>query len=68
MSQKPRAQPPPAQHRRRATETDGRSVLADSAVVGRIMKAAAAPVGAPWLWTQGKVLTQSFARRLADHP
>ena len=61
-------QPPPAQHRRRATETDGRSVLADSTVVGRIMKAAAAPVGAPWLWTQGKVLTQSFVRRLADHP
>jgi len=67
MSQRPRAQPPPAQHRR-ATETDGRSVLADSTVVGRIMKAAAAPVGAPWLWTQGKVLTQSFVRRLADHP
>jgi hypothetical protein len=38
-------------------------VLADSTVVGRIMKAAAAPVGAPWLWTQGKVLTQSFADR-----
>jgi hypothetical protein len=32
------------------------------------MKAAAAPVGALWLWTQGKVLAQSFARRLADHP
>jgi hypothetical protein len=26
-------------------------VLADGIVVGRIMKAAAAPVGAPWLWT-----------------
>ena len=26
-------------------------VLADGAVVGRIMKAAAAPVGTPWLWT-----------------
>jgi hypothetical protein len=26
-------------------------VLADLAVVGCIMKAAAAPVGAPWLWT-----------------
>jgi hypothetical protein len=25
--------------------------LADGAVVGRIMKAAVAPVGAPWLWT-----------------
>jgi hypothetical protein len=26
-------------------------VLADGVVVGRIMKAAAAPVDAPWLWT-----------------
>src|SRR5262249_21391833 len=26
-------------------------VLCDGAVVGRIMKAAAAPVGTPWLWT-----------------
>jgi hypothetical protein len=26
-------------------------VLADGAVVGRIMKAAAAPVGRSWLWT-----------------
>jgi hypothetical protein len=26
-------------------------VLADGVVVGRIMKAAAAPVVAPWLWT-----------------
>jgi len=26
-------------------------VLADGAVVGRIMKTAAAPVGAPWMWT-----------------
>ena len=30
---------------------DDYDVLADSVVVGRIMKAAAAPVGAPWLWT-----------------
>ena len=28
-------------------------VLADGIVVGRIMKAAAAPVGSPWLWTLG---------------
>ena len=55
------------QHRR-ATETDGRSVLANSVVVGRSMKAAAARVGAPSLWTQGKVFTRSFVRRLADHP
>ena len=30
---------------------DDYDVLADGAVVGRIMKAAAAPVGTPWLWT-----------------
>ena len=26
-------------------------VIADGVVVGRIMKAAAAPVGMPWMWT-----------------
>jgi hypothetical protein len=26
-------------------------VLADGVIVGRIMKAAAAPVGASWMWT-----------------
>jgi hypothetical protein len=30
---------------------DDYDVLADGAVVGRMMKAAAAPVGTPWLWT-----------------
>jgi hypothetical protein len=30
---------------------DDFDVLADSVVVGRIMKAAAAPVGSPWMWT-----------------
>jgi len=30
---------------------DDFDVLADGAVVGRIMKAAAAPVGSPWMWT-----------------
>ena len=30
---------------------DDYDVLADGVVVGRIMKAAAAPVDAPWLWT-----------------
>ena len=30
---------------------DGYDVLCDGAVVGRIMKAAAAPAGQPWLWT-----------------
>jgi hypothetical protein len=30
---------------------DDFDVLADGAVVGRIMKAEAAPVGMPWMWT-----------------
>jgi hypothetical protein len=30
---------------------DDYDVLCDDKVVGRIMKAAAAPVGTPWLWT-----------------
>jgi hypothetical protein len=30
---------------------DDYDVLAEGVVVGRIMKAAAAPVGTPWLWT-----------------
>jgi hypothetical protein len=30
---------------------DDYDVLADGAVVGRIMKAAAAPVGLQWMWT-----------------
>jgi len=32
---------------------DDYDVLADGAVVGRIMKAAAAPVGTPWMWSLG---------------
>jgi len=32
---------------------DDFDVLADGAVVGRIFKANAAPVGSPWLWTLG---------------
>jgi len=32
---------------------DDYDVLANGRVVGRIMHAAAAPVGAPWLWTYG---------------
>ena len=32
---------------------DDYDVLADGIAIGRIMKAAAAPVGAPWLWTYG---------------
>ena len=30
---------------------DDYDVLADGAVVGRIMRAATAPEGTPWLWT-----------------
>jgi hypothetical protein len=30
---------------------DDYDVLADGIVVGRVMKAAAAPIGQPWLWT-----------------
>jgi hypothetical protein len=30
---------------------DDYDVIADGTVVGRITKAAAAPVGTPWLWT-----------------
>ena len=30
---------------------DDYDVLADGAVVGRIMRAAAEPEGTPWLWT-----------------
>jgi hypothetical protein len=30
---------------------DDYDVLADGAVVGRIMKSTASPVGATWLWT-----------------
>jgi hypothetical protein len=32
-------------------DDDDYDVLADGAVVGRIMKAAAAPVGLQWMWT-----------------
>jgi hypothetical protein len=32
---------------------DNYDVLADGVVVGRIVNAAAAPVGASWLWTYG---------------
>ena len=35
----------------RECSEDDFDVLADGVVVGRIMKAAAAPVDQPWLWT-----------------
>jgi hypothetical protein len=45
---------------------DDYDVLADGMVVGRIMKAAAAPVGALWMWTlifghKGRTPTHSYA-------
>src|SRR5262249_17050952 len=38
-------------------------VLADGAVVGRIMKVHAAPVGSPWMWTLAFGGTTRTARR-----
>jgi len=45
-------------------------VLADGAVVRRIMKAPAASVGTPWLWTLGRSwpTDQRMARRLVRYP
>jgi len=44
---------------------DDFDVLADGAVVGRIFKVHAAPVGAPWMWTLGhqeyRMPTHSYA-------
>jgi hypothetical protein len=42
---------------------DDYNVLADGIVVGRIMKAAAAPVGTPWLWTLAYGHHEDTARR-----
>jgi hypothetical protein len=44
-------------------------VLADGVVVGRIFKANAAPVGAPWMWTlafghhEGRTPTHGYEAR-----
>jgi hypothetical protein len=43
---------------------DDYDVLADGMVVGRIMKAAASPVGAPWPWT----LTGTESFRISRPP
>jgi hypothetical protein len=40
-----------AADRRAEWNDDDFDVLADGIVVGRILKAAAAPIGTPWLWT-----------------
>ena len=41
---------------------DDYDVLADGAVVDRIMKAAAAPQGTPWMWTIAFTLCMTIAR------
>ena len=43
---------------------DDFDVVADGVVVGRIMKAAAAPVGVPWLWTHPVLRRSSADARL----
>jgi hypothetical protein len=40
---------------------DDFDVLADGAVVGRIFKANAAPVGAPWMWTLARTPSHGYA-------
>jgi hypothetical protein len=45
---------------------DDYDVIADGVVVGRIMRAAAAPVGQPWMWTlvlyhEGRTPTHGYA-------
>jgi hypothetical protein len=44
---------------------DDYDVLADGIVVGRIMKAAAAPIGQPWLWTLAYGHHEDRTRRTA---
>jgi len=50
IGEAPRTRPSPS---RRSGEwnDDDFDVLANGEVVGRIMKANAAPVGSPWMWT-----------------
>jgi len=40
---------------------DDYDVLADGAVVGRIFKAAASPIGTPWTWTLAHAATREAA-------
>jgi hypothetical protein len=44
---------------------DDFDVLADGAVVGRIFKANASPVGSPWMWTLIFDITKTARRRMA---
>jgi hypothetical protein len=46
---------------------DDYDVLADGVVVGRIMRAAAAPVGTPWLWTLAFGMAAFGGRRAGGH-
>jgi hypothetical protein len=51
---------------------DDYDVLSDGAVVGRIMKAKAAPEGTPWMWTlafgyhEDRLLTHGYAPTRED--
>ena len=51
---------------------DDFDVLCDGVVVGRIMKAAAVPVGMPWMWTlaydyhENRTLTHGYAATRED--
>jgi len=51
---------------------DDFDVLCDGVVVGRIMKAAAVPVGMPWMWTlaydyhEDRTLTRGYAATRED--
>jgi hypothetical protein len=44
---------------------DDYDVLADGAVIGRIWKVHAAPVGSPWMWTLDFGTTKIARRRTA---
>jgi hypothetical protein len=46
-----------------ASRDDNYDVLADGVVVGRLIKAAAAPEGKPWMWTlafEGRTPTHGY--------
>jgi hypothetical protein len=47
---------------------DDYDVLSEGKVVGRIMKAAASPVGTPWMWTSRMATTKAAHQRMATKP
>jgi hypothetical protein len=49
-------------------DDDDFDVLADGVVVGRIIEAAAAPVGLPWMWTLIFDYHEDRSRRTATRP